>query len=104
MAVAAVAAHRLRLNKPLAVAASNISIPVFIPLILYASIITGRLVLGIEQNPVTADDIAGYDRMWRYASEYLVGSVVLAVVMGIVTGLLSFVCARGFVAFRKRRR
>ncbi len=45
MAAAMVVAHKLRLSKPLVVAASNVSLPAAIPLILWLSLVTGRFVV-----------------------------------------------------------
>lgn len=47
MALALLAAHALSLSKPITLVASNISFPLMMPLILYASLVLGRLALGM---------------------------------------------------------
>lgn len=103
MALAAVAAHRLRLSKPIAVAASNISVPVMIPFILYGSLATGRLVLGRSLDLPSAGSFLDPSVAWAYAAEYLVGSVVLAAVAGFVAGLVSYAAAKTVAALGGRR-
>ena len=47
-------AHRLRLSRTLAVIASNVSIPVFMPFILYFSLLTGHVLLAGDFDPTLA--------------------------------------------------
>ena len=47
-------AHLLRLSKAVAVVASHVSVPVMIPPILYASLVVGRLVLGVPDEVPSA--------------------------------------------------
>lgn len=94
IAAAVIVAHRLRLNKPLTIAASNVSFPAMIPLILYVSLMTGRLVLmgnidrWGEQASLTTSTV------WNYATEYLVGSIIFAMFAGLAAFVISLILAR----------
>lgn len=94
IAAAVIVAHHLRLSKPLMVAASNVSFPLMIPVILYASLITGRFVL--TDNTSRAGEQAGLTTatIWNYATEYLVGSIILAVLAGLAAFVASLILAR----------
>jgi len=89
LAIAVTAAHVLRLNKALALLGGNVSFPAAIPFILYASLATGRILLGAEDD--ASLDIAS---SWTFAREYLVGSVALAALAGTATGLAAYAAAR----------
>ncbi len=77
-------AHRLGLSKAVVLAASNISIPAIMPFILYASLVTGRLVLrgrvdfSLELAPPYLANA------WHHTWDYLVGAVVLAFAAGVL--------------------
>lgn len=87
MIAAGVSAHFLKLNKVIAVVVSNISIPPMIPLILYGSIYTGGIVLQREStlsfSNISIEAIAG--SMYQY----VIGSIVLAIISGLVVGLVT---------------
>jgi len=102
MAAAVVTAHALRLSKPIVVAASNISIPAFIPAILYASVVTGKFVLSHAPDPSVEAGLLNPVSVWYYAWEYLVGSIVFAAAAGIVAGVVSYAAARLVCALRKK--
>lgn len=103
IAAAVIVSDRLKLNKPLTVVASNVSFPAMIPLILYLSLMTGRLVLmgnvdrWGEQASLTTSTV------WDYATVYLVGSVVLAMCAGLATYVISLVLARVARCFLRKR-
>jgi uncharacterized protein (DUF2062 family) len=82
-------AHFLKLNKAIAVLASNISFYPFVPLILFLSYKTGGLLLGsdeiIFQNQVTME----YVRQHLY--QYILGSICFASGAALVFGLVSYV-------------
>ncbi len=73
----AVAAHWLRLNKAIAVIASNISIPPFLPFILYAALALGHWMFTGEMVDISAKEMTkarALDFLWHW----FVGSLVLA--------------------------
>lgn len=79
----------LRLNKVLFVLSANISIPPMIPLIIYASILTGQFIFtGTISNEdiwsFTMDDIA------KNVKHYYVGAIVLSILVFIIGWIVSF--------------
>lgn len=81
--LALISGHFLRLNKVVTFAATNISIPPMIPLILFASYAVGGWLLGrpllLSLHDISAEALAGS------LAQYLVGSVVLAAACGVVS-------------------
>jgi len=75
-----------KLNTVIAIVAANISIPPMIPFILYGSYATGCLILG---RPVDLNftDIS-FDNIRTVFEQYLIGSIIFAVLCSLVTGLL----------------
>ena len=92
MITAAVLAHRFRLNKAIALTASNISIPLVAPFLIAAGLVlghflhTGRLIEFSPGNCLKSVPI--------YLGEYVLGSVVLAVVVGALGAGISYLIAR----------
>jgi uncharacterized protein (DUF2062 family) len=70
-------AHVFRLNKPVALLASNISIPPMMPFILYGGLALGHWLFTGRALDWSAPQ-ATRARVLDYAGEWLVGSVVLA--------------------------
>jgi uncharacterized protein (DUF2062 family) len=103
MLAAALLAHLLRLNKVIAVLASNISIPIMIPLILYASLLCGRLVINGHLDYSLQLSEIDLEMAWEMLSEYLVGSLILAVAAGLTGGGLTYLIARGLRFIRTKR-
>ena len=80
-------AHTFKLNKVLAIVAANISIPPMIPVLLYASYLTGCAVLGrpVELN---LTDIS-FENVKSVLEQYLIGSVIFAAACSILAGIIS---------------
>lgn len=81
--------HLLKLNKVLAVLASNISMPPMFPFIIYFSYKIGGVLLGNVHN-------ANFNSInWEFAKQnfyqYAVGSLFFATIAAVSTGLLAFV-------------
>lgn len=89
MIFAGISAHFMKLNKIVAVVFSNISIPPMIPFILYGSMVMGAWVLNID-NIVSINSLT-FETVWQSLSQYIVGSVVLATILGVLTFLISLV-------------
>lgn len=85
-------AYILRLNKLIAFAFSNISIPPMIPLIIYVSMTIGNFFLGKpKMPPFQWDAFSSYkEYIAQNLAEYLVGSIILASVAAVVFGLGSY--------------
>ncbi len=88
MVVAGVTAHFLKLNKVVAIVFSNISIPPMIPFILYGSMVAGAWALGMD-NIFSIENIS-LDNVFESVAQYVIGSLMLAIVSGITVFLISF--------------
>jgi uncharacterized protein (DUF2062 family) len=93
-------AHLLKLSKFITAVAANISIPPNIPLLLYLSYVTGGIVMGTGSNIRFSTNLT-VKSFESNLIQYLVGSVVLSVVMGIALGAATLLILR---IFRKKRR
>lgn len=88
MIFAAVTSHFMHLNKVVALVFSNISIPPMIPFILYGSVVFGAAILRMN-NPFTFDSIS-FESIGISLTQYIVGSLALAFVAGIVVLFVSW--------------
>ncbi|MBG43604.1 MAG: glycosyltransferase [Aequorivita sp.] len=77
------------LNKVIAFAFSNVSLPPFIPLILYFSLKLGSWLLG-ESFVLTVSEIDPSIELVKYLKSYIVGSLVLSVTAAIACGFASY--------------
>ena len=106
MVVAALLAHFFKLNKIIVLVFSNISLPPLIPFIIYFSYTIGGLVMDnpmefthetlyylkdqiLEGNFYNTLNEFGYSIL-----QYIVGSIILGLILGFGTGLLSYVIIR----------
>jgi glycosyltransferase involved in cell wall biosynthesis len=80
----------LKLNKALVILAANISIPPMIPIIIFASHKMGALWMGDKALPLTFSSEISLQTIGQNVTQYIVGSITLAVVAGIVAGLVSY--------------
>lgn len=82
----------LRLNKVLAFTFSNISLPPFIPLIIYLSLLVGGWVIpsGSHHSLFELEQIS-FATIQTHLFQYLIGSVVLATAMGLLFGFGSYI-------------
>ncbi|QNJ97793.1 b-glycosyltransferase [Constantimarinum furrinae] len=79
----------LKLNKVIAFAFSNISLPPFIPFVLLLSLQTGNLVLGQDTYVAKEDLIADFDLL-SHLEAYLIGSITLSVTAAVVSGVIGY--------------
>jgi len=79
-----------RLNKGLAFLFSNISIPPFIPLIVYGSLQTGALLMGDGFGPFHTFEF-NWEGLQEHALQYVIGSFMLALGAATLFGITSFV-------------
>ncbi|OMP31455.1 glycosyltransferase [Mangrovimonas sp. DI 80] len=79
----------LKLNKAIAFAFSNVSLPPFIPFVLYASSKIGQYLLGVEFS-YSMDEVTSNFGVIKHLEAYLVGSFALAALMSSVFGILGF--------------
>jgi len=80
----------LNLNKVIAFAFSNVSLPPFIPFILYFSLKLGSWLLG-EKFILSISEIDPSMELVKYLKSYIVGSLVLSVTAAVTCGLVSYV-------------
>jgi len=84
-----------RLNKVIAYLASNVSFPPFIPFIIYGSLQMGSIFVSndaalVLDSSITIDDIQ------KNATQYIVGSLILATVSALSVGLISYLLLTAF--------
>ena len=91
MVVAALLAHRLRLNKAIALGASNISFPLAAPFILAAGLVLGHYLHTGSLIELSPTDAARQTPV--YIGEWFIGSVVLAVLVGALGMLAAYLVA-----------
>jgi glycosyltransferase involved in cell wall biosynthesis len=96
MLVAFGIAYWLKLNKFVAVAASNISIPPMLPLILFLSYITGGFIIGYNKHMVKYSSGMTVEWVKENIVQYLVGSVVFGFLAAIVLGTITYFLLRIF--------
>ena len=92
--------HLLHASKTIAVIASNISFPLMIPPILYASLVLGRLALG---NTQTVNDWSSLSVEPADFWAWVLGSFILATIVAVVGALLTFVISASYQRMKKRR-
>jgi glycosyltransferase involved in cell wall biosynthesis len=83
-------AYVFRLNKFIVIVAANISIPPMIPIILYLSYFTGNVVLG-KTPQLGMNDHLTFKTLESNLFQYIIGSIILAMILSIVIGLIVFV-------------
>ncbi|WP_109098351.1 DUF2062 domain-containing protein [Aquimarina sp. AU58] len=79
----------LKLNKVISFAFSNVSLPPFIPFIIFMSLKVGSFVLGEPQPSFT--NIGENFEMVKSLKTYIVGSFTLAIISSITIGILAYV-------------
>lgn len=89
MAIAFAIATATGLNRTLVLIASNISVPPMIPVILLASYATGAWVMGKKLKWIPLSDM-NFSIVKAEFLQYLLGSIVLAIVAGILSGTTTF--------------
>ena len=98
LVLALLAASFFKVNRLIAGAATNISVPPLIPFIVYASIKLGGLVLGRPASPAGLIKAGGFQAARNCAGQYLLGSVLLAFFCALAAGALAYA---GAAAARK---
>jgi glycosyltransferase involved in cell wall biosynthesis len=83
-------AHLFRLNKALFVLAAHISIPPMIPVIIYVSFMLGKLITGNTSSDFLFSQGITFEVVKDNLFQYVTGAILLATVMGLLTGGLSY--------------
>lgn len=95
MVAAATLAHLLRLNKSIALLASNISIPPIMPFILYGGLALGHWLFTGQGLDFSAQQMTRV-RVLQYLGQWCVGSVALGAVVGTMGTVTTYSVARLF--------
>jgi glycosyltransferase involved in cell wall biosynthesis len=83
-----------KLNKPLVIIAANISIPPMIPLIIFLSYKVGAFWMGAHAMQIDFSSDITIQSVKKNLLQYIYGSLTLAIVAGMVFGLLTFIFLR----------
>ncbi len=103
MVVAFAIASATGLNRALVLIASNISIPPMIPFILFGSYATGGWLMGRNLKWTAPADIT-LDLVKTELAQYIIGSMALALVAGIISGFLTFVLVKIIRRIKTRKK
>lgn len=79
----------LKLNKVIAFAFSNISLPPFIPFVLFASVQTGNWVMG-QNSSFTMEELKNFDAV-KHLESYLIGSITLSISAAVLFGFIGYI-------------
>jgi len=85
-----------RLNKPLVIIASNISIPPMIPLVVFLSYKAGGVWMGDKNTDMAFSIHLSVQSIGQHLEQYIYGSITLAVIAGLLSALLTFSLLRLF--------
>lgn len=79
-----------RLNKALVILAANISIPPFIPFILYLSHLTGKIWMGKNATDILFSTSITLHDIQNSFTQYVFGAITLSLFAGLVAGTVTF--------------
>ena len=85
-----------KLNKPLVIIAANISVPPMIPVIIFASYKAGAFWMGNNAMQIDFSRSISLDSIKKNLQQYIYGSITLAVLAGLIFGVLTFVVLKLF--------
>jgi glycosyltransferase involved in cell wall biosynthesis len=91
LAAAIFLAILFKLNKPIVIIAANISIPPMIPLIIFLSYKMGAFWMGANAMQIDFSNAITLDSIKKNLQQYIFGSITLAIVAGLVLGLITFI-------------
>jgi len=91
-----------KLNKVIAYMASNVSFPPFIPFVIYGSLKMGSFFVSTDA-PLILDSSLTLDDIQKNATQYIVGSLTLASVLALSSGLLSYMLLTAFSSKKKQQ-
>ena len=92
MIIVAALAHLLRLNKAIALLASNISIPPVMPFILYGALALGHWMCTGQPLELSVSEISRAKAL-EYLWQWLVGSIALGTIVAVTGSLIIYVVA-----------
>jgi uncharacterized protein (DUF2062 family) len=92
-------AHLFKLNKFVAVSASNISLPPVLPFIIFVSYVLGGWAMGVKMSNLHYIHGLGFQWIKENLIQYLLGSLILGFLLAIVLGPLTYLL---LALFRKK--
>lgn len=92
----------LRLNKVIAFAASNVSIPPMIPFIIYGSLRVGAFFTG-NGTPMSLDSSLTFADVKMHLTQYVIGSFILAAFSAVILGMTTYLLLVFFTIFRNKK-
>jgi glycosyltransferase involved in cell wall biosynthesis len=92
----------LKLNKAIAFAFSNVSIPPMIPFIVYGSLQIGGILTGTKASSLP-DDSFSLAYIQNNLTQYLIGSFILASLSALIFGLAGYLLLTFFSTFRDKK-
>jgi glycosyltransferase involved in cell wall biosynthesis len=98
-ALAAIMSVVFKLNKPLTILSSQISVPPMIPLVIYASIGMGSLLINRKWD-VKLPEQFSTDLIYQDFTKYLVGAITLAIIAGLFATAMTWIL---IILFRKNK-
>lgn len=99
MMVALALAYVFKLHKPFVILAANISIPPMIPIIVFGSIVVGGMAMGHPFSQFSFSQVMGLESIANHFFQYIVGSLLLAVLSGLTSGGVTYLL---LLIFRKK--
>ena len=96
LAIAIFLAILFKLNKPLVIIAANISIPPMIPVIIFLSYKMGAIWMGANAMQINFDSAVTLSSIKHNLVQYIYGSITLALVAAVISGLLTFIFLKLF--------
>jgi glycosyltransferase involved in cell wall biosynthesis len=96
--------HWMKLNKTIFVIAAHISIPPMIPIIVYGSYKLGYYFVENPVDGIFSAENFGIESIYKNVVQYLVGSIILAVISGIVSLIISFPVFEVLVRRKRKER
>lgn len=94
-------AHFLKLNKVFTILAANISLPPFMPFIIFGSFYTGSLILNNPLSLAFSEGIS-LETIQKDIVQYIVGSMALAIIGGLFAFGLSYLLLKIFRTDKKK--
>ena len=85
-----------KLNKPLVIVCSHISIPPMIPLVIFLSYKTGEYWMGDKTVSMAYSSHISLTSIRQHMEQYIYGSITLAVITGITASLIAFILLKLF--------
>ena len=85
-----------KLNKPLVIIAANISIPPMIPVIIFLSYKMGAFWMGQNAMQLDFSKSISLSSIKKNLQQYIYGSISLAIIAGLLFGLLTFIILKLF--------